>query len=319
MRNFSFLLSPQKEYLEVCEKEGSLFHAPAWQDVLKAGFGVETLYGWHQKDQVGCAISIFKTGVFRIGFLGFPGGALIKNQRLDDAFLQQLQHATYERPLHILRLTPSPFRDSVTLPKKTETTWETAVLELQSWDLVNLSSSIRRDVRKGERSLELVEAETSKDAQTMYQLYQSTIQRKEGQARYSLSYFQAVVALSQTSNKVRCILAKSGGEAAGFIGVVCSHKTAYYLHGSIAPQLRQLRASDYLLATAMHWAKDAGMEKFDMMASPLHQDSLARYKERWGGKTELQHTFNVPIAKPMGQIVQTSWQLYKYWQKVSSR
>jgi len=319
MHDFYFSVSPHKEYLGLCDKETSLFHSPAWQEVLTAGFGIETLYGWNKQRQIGCAISIFKTAVFRIGFLGFPGGTIIGNQSLNDEFLQQLQHATYERPLHALRFTPSPFRDKVTLPERTETTRETAVLDLQAWELTNLSSNIRRDVRKGSRSLDLIEAKTTQDAQIMYQLYQSTIQRKFGQARYSHNYFQALVALSQKSDKIRCILAKTGNEVAGFLGVICSHNTAYYLHGSIAMHLRQLRASDYLLATAMQWAKDEGMEKFDMMASPLNQESLARYKERWGGETELQYTYNIPIVKPMGQILQSSWQLYKYWQKISNR
>jgi len=50
-----------------------------------------------------------------------------------------------------------------------------------------------------------------------------------------------------------------------------------------------------LLNEAIEWAKAQGSESFNLMSSPQGQDSLIKYKERWGAETREHRTYTLPV------------------------
>ena len=119
--------------------------------------------------------------------------------------------------------------------------------------------------------------------------------RNRGGLRYTPAYFEALLRLSQKQPLLRCLGALVDDEVASFLVVACNGTIAYYLHGGSDMRFQTFRPADLLFARAIAWAQDQGMQSFNMMASPAAQTSLVRYKEKWGGRTKDQYTYDVPI------------------------
>jgi lipid II:glycine glycyltransferase (peptidoglycan interpeptide bridge formation enzyme) len=128
--------------------------------------------------------------------------------------------------------------------------------------------------------------------------------------RYNAAYFRAVVELAESDPCVRCLVATRGNEIAGFVFVAQDVQTAYYLHGATHPAMRQYNPSDLLLHEAIAWARGSGMKSFNLMASPPGQSSLLRYKEKWGGTTAPQHTYELllhPVAARLFRMISVAY------------
>ena len=93
--------------------------------------------------------------------------------------------------------------------------------------------------------------------------------------------------------------------------VVALHgRTGYYLHGAFDWSHRELMPSAMLLNEAIEWARLAGCETFNLMSSPKGQDSLIKYKERWGAETREHRVYTLPV-RPTYPLFQVAEHLYR--------
>lgn len=83
MSLFQFSPDPPAHWAQHCAEHRALFHTSAWQRVIEAAFGSVSIYGWHAAARIGLAISEFRAGPFRIGYLGFPVGGVLAQYRLN--------------------------------------------------------------------------------------------------------------------------------------------------------------------------------------------------------------------------------------------
>ncbi|MDM8561057.1 GNAT family N-acetyltransferase [Candidatus Parabeggiatoa sp. HSG14] len=315
MSKFLFTRLPPSHWHELCVSEGNLFHSLEWQTVLKKAFNSQTLYGWNAETETGVAITIFKVGPFRIGYVGFPVGGILGKQPLDNESLMALSKAPLPIALHFLRLPTSAFDDNgMVVNLDSITTPETAIVDLQKWQLSQLPK-LNRDIKKANRSgLKVIDA-LSSHGKICYHLYKDTIRRHDGNLRYNLNYFNALIELSHTQTNLRCLLAFLDDEIAGFIIIALHGKTAYYLHGAMNQSLRRYCASDRLLHEAIVWARKKGMNCFNLMASPSNQVSLIRYKEKWGGITKEQKVYELPIKPLYAKVFKGTMWFYNHLNK----
>ncbi|RME07333.1 MAG: GNAT family N-acetyltransferase [Bacteroidetes bacterium] len=202
----------------------------------------------------------------------------------------------------------------VELPFPFAETWETAVLDLPHWDEKRLPSAVRRNVRKAEKQGIIIVPASAADAPMMFSLYQETVRRHGGALRYNSDYFRALVKLAQETAALRCWLAKKGEETAAFLVAAQEGENVYYLHGAVNREHQQARPGDLLFYHAIQWAKSRGAAQFNMMASPLSQPTLVRYKEKWGGVTARQRTYDMPIQKIPAWVLRQGMGLYRWWQ-----
>lgn len=298
MDKFIFIPNPPKYWHEICVSQGNLFHSVEWQSVLHNGFNSQTVYGWNAKTEKGLAITVFKVGPFRIGYVGFPVGGILGKEPLDNETLMALRKAHLPTALHLLRLPTSAFDDGLVLDLDSVTTPETAIVDLQRWQLSQVSK-FQRNVRKAQRSgIQTTDASQAFHGTQLYRLYRQTILRHDGSLRYNADYFSALIELSLTHPDLRCLLVFLDRQIVGFLVVALQNDTAYYLHGAIDTPLRTYGGSALLFYEAIAWAKDRGMSCFNLMASPNKQASLIRYKEKLGGITKEQKVYELPI-KPL--------------------
>ena len=284
--------APPGEWEQRCAETGDLFHSPAWQSVLAKAFGCTTLYLWDAESDTGCALPLFRFGPLRVGYLGFPAGGGIGSLSVPRAIAETLPRVDFSRRVDALRVPVSGFGQSALAKLPAVFQPETAILGLERWEAAALPSALRRNLKKFSRSnLDLRPIKNAaSDGARLHRLYLGTIERHRGRRRYSRAYFEAVVALSRSSNVLRCTGAYAGDQLAAFIVAARSGPVVFYLHGASDPEFQQARPSDALFQDAIEWARAQGAEQFNMMASPASQRGLVRFKEKWGGTTRAHRT-----------------------------
>jgi hypothetical protein len=296
MAAYSLNLEPPECWDEHCSSCNALFHSRAWQALLEEAFPCQTVYGWNPDAFTGMALTNFRAGPFRIGYLGFPVGGLIGSDVLDVQVLSSWKKSDNPIAPHCLRIPVSGFSAPVNLPLPFKSNPETAIINLQDWNLDSVSKKLRRDIRKVQRSgMTISDATLSMEGDVIYRIYRDTVKRHSGSLRYNEAYFSALIALAQNHPGLRCLLAWYDRDIAGFLVAGQHLETTYYLHGGTSVAHRAHSPSDLLLHEAITWGQKQGSDCFNLMTSSADQPTLILYKEKWGGITRQHRTYMVPL------------------------
>jgi lipid II:glycine glycyltransferase (peptidoglycan interpeptide bridge formation enzyme) len=293
----------------LCERSSAVFGSTGWQQVLESSFGCKTVYA--SDGNVGAAITVFKAGPFSIGYLGFPAGSVIGDLAALDVIVSQLATSRPSPGLTCVRVPVSAFAAGPTLEHGSVSNPETAIVDLQQWDLMGVTKNLRRDIRKAERSGLNVESTTDvSHGSVLYSMYASAVKHHGGSLRYNAAYFSGLLDLAAHNQGVKVFAAKLDHDIIGFAVIVYHGDTAFYLHGGAASELRHLSPSDLILAEAIAAARSAGCEVFNFMASPADQPTLVRYKEKWGAETRPLRTYTVRLS-PFYPVFRAAESLYR--------
>lgn len=308
MTGFAFSTSPPAGWDELCRSSGALFGGRGWQSLLEASFGCHTLYA--SDGATGFAVTVFRAGPFRIGYVGFPAGGVVGELRDSKCVVDALQSAASEAGIACARI-PVVATDGSSLPGLPYVeTPETVIDNLPEWQLQNGASSLPRAVRKVRRSdLQIERLTDPADGQHLYDLYAGTVERHGGSMRYNRRYFSTLVELSSHDQRLQVLAATRDGCIGGYIVVARHGDTACYLHGGTHVEFRKDSPSDLLFDRAIHEARDAGCARFNMMSSPPDQPSLVRYKEKWGGTTRVLRTYTVAL-RPAYHLFRAAERIY---------
>ena len=301
MNGVSISSAPPANWSTMCAADKLLFHSAAWLKLLESSFNVQTQYIWDDGTQCGGAVSSFSAGPFQLGYLGFPFGGVVGNERIADEMLRCWQDHRSEMQPMAIRVPISAFGEPADLNLEYESTPETAIVDLPSWTLDVTSGNHRRDVRKAMRSdLEVADANSAADGVEIFKIYSDTVKRRRGALRYSEAYFVNLIKLAQLSPHIRVLLARWASTIAGFTVVVRHGPVGFYLHGGTHLAYRQYQPSAVLLYEAIQWSQSLDCSCFNLMSSPADQQSLVWYKEKWGGETREHRTYTLPLRSSYG-------------------
>jgi len=299
---------------DICAQGDALFHSPEWLAMLEKSFSCSSLFVLDEENRRGAAITQFRAGPFRVGYLGFPVGGMVGSAAPGEDILDAMRQATVDQMPVAVRVPVSGFEEVADLGLPYDATAETAIVDLQSWTLAGIPKNRRRDVNKSLRSgLDLVDASDPADAGFIYELYRRTLERKDGSLRYNAAYFSGLIELSKGDPRLRVLLAKQDDSIAAFTVVAIHGSVAYYLHGAYDWSLREHLPSAMLLNEAIEWAKAEGCDSFNLMSSPKGQESLVKYKERWGAETREHRTYTVPVKStyPLFQLAERLYRVFR--------
>jgi len=281
---------------ELCDRSDSLFQSEDWLALLERSFGCSSMYFLSDDHQEGAAISQFRAGPFRVGYVGFPVGGTIGGGASIGELVGYWRTAKVNHMPVAVRIPVSGFGEPADLNLPYDSTAETAIVDLQSWGLDRVTKNRRRDVNRSLRSgLDLVDASDPADAARIYELYHATLERNDGSLRYNTTYFGELIQLAQRHSGLRVLLARKDDSIVAFTVVALHGSMSYYLHGAFDWAMREYLPSAMLLNEAIEWAKAQGSESFNLMSSPQGQDSLIKYKERWGAETREHRTYTLPV------------------------
>lgn len=277
-------------------RSGSLFHTRPWQSALEKGLDASSLYLEIDQFSARICVTVFSIGPFKIAYLGFPVGGTMEGLSVVDSTVRELKNSLSGK-LTCLRIAQSAVLNSTQLPFRFVETPETAIMDLQTWDISQTSKNIQRDVKKAiKNNVAIAKCDSPEDAQKIYALYKDTIARAGGSLRYTEQYFSELVWLSLSTDKLLVAKAVADGKFVGFniAGVHCG--SAYYLHGGIDYNSRAVRPASLLMKNAIEWAQSRSASLFNFMSSPPQQRSLIEYKEKWGGKTFEHRTYEIGMG-----------------------
>lgn len=309
MGEFTFSSSPPHNWRELCENSSAIFSSAAWQQVLESSFGCRTVYAYGEG--IGAAITVFKAGPFSIGYLGFPAGGILGDSAALNMILAQLAATSPSPGLTCVRVPVSAFAASFDLEHCCVTNPETAITDLQQWNLMGVSKNLRRDIRKAERSNLNVERTTdATHGPALYSMYESAVKHHGGSLRYNAAYFSGILELAARNQRVNVFIARLDHDIVGFAVIINHGDTAFYIHGGATAETRQLSPSDLILAEAIAAARSAGCNTFNFMASPADQPTLVRYKEKWGAETRSLKTYSVKLS-PAYPFFRAAERLYR--------
>lgn len=317
-----YFTEPPPQWAAVCQARRSLFHTAAWQELLQNAFGAAPLFAMRpagDEDATTFALTVFPAGPFRLGYIGFPAGGAAGFQPLSAAMVNSLAISRFPRTIHLLKIVSSPFPEMLSLPYAYAETWETMIPDLREWREETLPANVRRNLRKARKNKVQIRQAEKSEAPAIFHLYRETVQRHGGMARYGLAYFSQLLELSQEVAGLPVWLALVNDEIAAFLAAAREGATVFYLHGAVNRHLQQFRPGDLLFYTAICWARDEGAREFNMMASPLSQLSLVRYKEKWGGVTAVQRTYTLPLQPLPAAGFRLAAALLERWWKWKSK
>ena len=310
MPRYSITTDPPRKWQALCDEHRAFFGTPEWQSVIERSFRCRTLYVWSGVN--GCTVTVFRVGPFKVGYLGFPVGGCIGPSESWPVFLDNLRESGSPELPTCLRIPVSGFGHRVGCEHPAVSTPETAIVDLQDWDSTSVSKNLRRDIRRAKRTgLELTEVPDAASGSCLYAIYSQTIRRQRGSLRYNEMYFASLLELCKSNPALSMYAALDGRTVAGFAITAKHHATTYYLHGGAANEYRSRSPSDLLLDRAIQSAKRDGTNCFNLMASPVDQPMLLRYKEKWGAITRMQSTYTVPM-RPTYPLLALAERVYKY-------
>lgn len=166
-------------------------------------------------------------------------------------------------------------------------------------------SQIQRRLRKAE-CLELRSSSDHELFEAFAEL-QARTRRRQGAPTYPKRFFPIMA--EELGHVARCHIAKHQGRTVTGIVFIHCGETALYGYGASSDDLehRKLGANQLAMWSAIREAFEAGCTLIDFGSSPVNQESLWRYKERWGGVTRpLVHSYIglEPVAQhgPLAQF-----------------
>jgi len=304
--------TPPENWDGLCRAHNCLVHSSSWQELLTSAFSARPIYILDEESNDGVAITVFKAGPFRIGYVGFPIGGSISAEGFPEEKIDSALSGQLPTKLHLLRTPVSAFASGEPLKQPFLETQETAITNLQQWDESDLPSVTRRNIRKSLRSgVNISDADARTDGRVLYRLYAETIARHGGRLRYNEKYFQEIVGASTKLRSLRVFVAQLEGKIAGYLVIAQDNNTAYYLHGASEKRYQIYRPNDLLFLKAIQWAKGEGVDVFNMMSSPMNQSSLVRYKEKWLGETRTHRTYEKDVSPILARCFRLANSLYQ--------
>ena len=177
--------------------------------------------------------------------------------------------------------------------------WVTSVLDLtqpsdQLWATVN--RAVGRNIRKAE-SLGVVVSQ-SRDSAALDRFYHlfCHARRDIGVPIYPRHMFESM-ARNLAEGEFDIVIAEHGGRpVAGAVFLGTATETIYGYGGSI-PEAGPLRAMDLLMWHAIRHSQTLGRTRFDFGADSPDQESLLRFKAKWGA-TQRQIPWAVTSVQP---------------------
>lgn len=286
----------------------AFFHSSEWFSVLQKGFGAYSLQ--IPVDNTALAFTLFGVGPFRLAYANFPIGLVTVEETLA-VKTPDVAHFLRSHGAQILNFNARHKINNMNNFKGTRLP-ETSIENLENWEESRLPADVRYKVRRSRREGLQVRKATIKDSNHLYALYKSTIARHNGQRRYTLEYFQALIALAEHNQHLDCTVGffADRDEPCTFMATAYDGDTAYYLHAGYDIRYARLRSGYGLMSLAIAKARDNGCTKFNLMASPVNQPTLVKFKEKWGGVTRQVVTYYKPLNLT-GKLLLKAWQWHK--------
>jgi CelD/BcsL family acetyltransferase involved in cellulose biosynthesis len=146
----------------------------------------------------------------------------------------------------------------------------------------NVESSVRRAIRKAEKSGVRVEFSQSLDAVQVFYDLQCKTRKKHGLPPQPFRFFENIYAHVLTQNHGVVALARYEQRPVAACVYFHAGKKAIYKYGASDETFQQVRANNLVMWEAIQWYAHHGFEELDFGRTSLANEGLRRFKLGWG-------------------------------------
>lgn len=276
-------------WLKLLEKyPSSVFHSPAWLDVLAATYNFEPtayvavdddgepLYGipyFHIQDITGA-------DVLSLPFSDFCD-PLVESQEQWDALMDGLLEL--DCPITVRALNNDIPRNDERFYERSKAKWhgiDLTMSEEEIWS--SMSSSARRAVRRGEKQGTRAKAVNSKDGiQAFYNMHLHVRKDKYELLSQPYAFFENIWERFIQHDRGTVMLALLDDQVIGAIVYLIWNDTLTYKFNASLNEYLEYRPNDIIIWEGIQWGKARGCTKFDFGLSDWDQEGLLRFKRKF--------------------------------------
>ncbi len=143
-------------------------------------------------------------------------------------------------------------------------------------------SAAQRSTRKAEKRGIVIRTEVTADGIEQYERLECETRKRQGAPPYPKGFFHRLFRLVEGAG---LFLAELEGAGVGGLVLLPSGRTLVYGYGGSNAAGQGAGANDLLTWRAIQHAKEQGFERYDFGTTPVHHESLLKFKEKWGGET----------------------------------
>lgn len=186
-------------------------------------------------------------------------------------------------------------------------------------------SRIRWAVNKARKEgVSVRDASGPDDLRRWHRLYLATMRHHVNPPR-PLRLFTAMWEELRPLGMMRLLLAEREGQLLAGSVVLQQGARAFYAFNGVDRTMLSLRPNEVLQWDAIHDACAAGCRRYDLGEVTEHQEGLADFKRKWGGRPERLHRFLAPppaepaVSEDDGDQGRVALLVRKVWQRVPLR
>jgi hypothetical protein len=298
-----------------------LYYMIPYRDLLQAHLGCEAQYfiarDSHERIR-GLLPTMVRRGKYGIvvnslPFFGSHGGVLADSPEAEQVLWNTWNDVTGVAAAATVIL--NPFGDQAPPVVSTHCDYRigsmTPLREQSSVEdiLSQIDSSAKRNYRKASRLGVRVD-EDNTQVETLHSIHAENMAAIGGRAK-DLSFFQEISRHFVPGRDFKIYVASYEGETAAALLVFFCGACAEYFTPGTRLAVRDLQPSALLLVRAMHDAAKAGFRQWNWGGSWVDQQSVARFKGKWGGQA-LEYRYYTRVNTPDILAVPTEALLREY-------
>lgn len=269
-----------------------LFHRSTWADILREGYGGTPLFCWLERADTPLAglmglVMDFK--VVRVFYAALPYGGMIGEDSVVPEFFRYVEPELRKRGVHKIQI-PEP-RHAPILEEAGFTSIEIArhQVDVSGHDSASLEASFPRSVRKAIRkssreNVVIREVSDRSEIEDVFELYMKTMAHNKAAAKYPIGRFLGIFDHLVPKGLGVILVASFDGRLVGSNTLVCSDDTVHDIQLSYDHDYQHVRPNDALVFASLQWTMKQGRQWFDFMGSPVGDDSLEKFKAKWGAR-----------------------------------
>lgn len=274
--------------------ESTFFHCSAWARVLSKTYGHKPFYLHLCRD--GVSLALMPLMEIRSSFTGYRGlclpftdfcGPLAFGEQGRTVLLDRLRALAHERKWDYFEIRD---RSALPLSSTPSVQYYNHSLDLRPRSqalFANCSSSVRRAVRKAEKSELTAEVSQSwSSVRAFYRLHVRT-RRRHGLPPQPLSFFRNIFTEVIEPGLGFVVRADLGSRCVAAAVFFQFGRTALFKFGASDPAWQQLRGNNLVMWEAIRFLADNHCELLHFGRTSLSNTNLRRFKLGWGAKEEI--------------------------------
>jgi hypothetical protein len=299
------------------EHSHTFFLSKPWLYALQEGFPYPVLcYALSEGETVLLVLPgmLFNLKIATVYHSNIPYGGFVGDHTLIPQFLELFELEAKRAGIHQIRVAKTVFDDFPPLEGYAIQKGHQHIVNVEGmteeslW--VRYKKRVRRDIRKAEKSgVEIEEMKGPDEASMLFEIYLETMERNGAVANWNSRILQFFLRELFPQGWGTGYFAKKGGKPIAAIVLFYSKEVVHLFIGGSKAEYFEYCPNDLLMHRGILEAIRRGKKYFDFMQSPLGDEDLTAFKDKWGTESHPFIIYEKDIAPFRAMMWRKSWKM----------